>query len=63
MLFGKLYLQQEPRAFWHKGEGYHGRDTGQSTDDHKYSPAVELVGRTHAETPSYESRNSQNVEE
>lgn len=57
-----VYLQQESRAFWHKGEGYHRRDTRQCTDDHKYSPAVELVGRAHAETPSYEIRNSQHVE-
>lgn len=46
------YLQEEAGALRHKSESYHRRDARQRTHHHKHSPAVELVGRTHAETPA-----------
>lgn len=57
-MFCKIYLQQEPWTFWHERECYHRADTGQCTDDHKYSPAVKLIGRSHTETPSYKRRKA-----
>ena len=52
----KCYLQQEPWAFWHEGEGHHRADTGEGTDDHEHTPTVKLVGRPHAEAPSWKRR-------
>lgn len=40
----RQYLQQEPRAFWHEGEGHHRGDAREGTDDDEDAPAVELVG-------------------
>lgn len=47
------YLQQEPRALRHEREGHHRADAGERADDHEHTPAVELVGRPHAEAPSW----------
>lgn len=52
----KCYLQQEPWAFRHECEGHHWGDTGECTDDHKHTPTVKLVGRSHAEAPSWKRR-------
>lgn len=46
------YLQVEARALRHKSERHHCRDARQRTHNHEHPPAVELVGRTHAEAPA-----------
>lgn len=46
------HLQVEARTLRHERQSNHGGDAGQRTHHHKHSPAVELVGRAHAETPA-----------
>ena len=48
------HLQQEPRALRHELQGHHGHGAGQSADDDKHSPAVEVVVAAHAEAPACE---------
>lgn len=45
-------LQIEAGALRHGGEGRDGRHRGEGTHQHKDTPAVELVGRAHLETPA-----------
>lgn len=49
-------LQVEAGALRHGGEGRDGRHRGEGTHQHKDTPAVELVGRAHLETPAYVRR-------
>jgi hypothetical protein len=51
---GQTHLQQKPGALWHELQSYHGHGAGQSTDDDKHSPAVEMVIGAHAEAPACE---------
>lgn len=53
---GPTYLQQEPRALGHERERHHRGDAGQCADNDENAPAVELVGRAHAEAPPWERR-------
>lgn len=48
----KADLQVEAGALRHGGEGRDGRHRGEGTHQHKDTPAVELVGRAHLETPA-----------
>lgn len=51
---GLTHLQQESWALWHEPQGHHGHGAGQSADDDKHSPAVEVVIGAHAEAPACE---------
>lgn len=55
--FVKSDLQIKAGALGHGGESTNGRHGGEGTHQHEDAPAVELVGRAHLETPSYESRH------
>lgn len=52
----KADLQVEAGALRHGGEGRDGRHSREGTHQHKDTPAVELVGRAHLETPAYMRR-------
>lgn len=52
------YLQEEARALRHKSERHHCRDARQCAHNHEHPPAVELVGRTHAEAPACHGERS-----
>lgn len=53
----KADLQVEAGALRHGGEGRDGRHRGEGTHQHEDTPAVELVGRAHLETPTYKRRH------
>lgn len=46
-------LEVKARAFGHGGEGWYGGHGGEGTHQHEDTPAVELVGWAHLETPAW----------
>lgn len=51
-------LKVEAGALRHGGEGRDGRHRGEGTHQHKDTPAMELVGWAHLETPAYMRKGS-----
>ena len=51
--YGWTDLQVEAGALGHGGEGTYSGHRGQGAHQHEHTPAVELVGRAHLETPAW----------